>query len=59
MAWAQLQEKYATRLDVPGEEWSTLVNEIEQREKSDLQADYLGNPGSTCPIFGLRSKRRR
>ncbi len=33
--------------------------DIEQREKRDLQADYLGNSGSTCPILGLRSKRRR
>ena len=26
MAWAQLQDKYPTRLDVPQEEWNTLVD---------------------------------
>ncbi|HVT30560.1 MAG TPA: preprotein translocase subunit SecA, partial [Lacipirellulaceae bacterium] len=33
MAWAQLQTKYPTRLDVPQDEWNKLVGEIEQREK--------------------------
>ena len=30
MAWALLQDKYETRLDVPQEEWNQLVQEIEQ-----------------------------
>ena len=29
MAWARLQDKYETRLDVPREEWDALVEEIE------------------------------
>ncbi len=33
MAWAKLQEKYPTRLEVPQEEWDALVREIEQREQ--------------------------
>src|SRR5207237_9826455 len=33
MAWAILQDKYATRLDVPPAEWDALVREIETREK--------------------------
>ena len=34
MAWARLQDKYETRLDVPREEWDALVAEIdEQREQ--------------------------
>src|SRR5690606_1642950 len=33
MAWAELQDKYATRLDVPNEEWEQLVAKIERREK--------------------------
>ena len=33
MAWALLQDKYATRLDVPQEEWTALIKEIEEREK--------------------------
>ncbi|MEY4176774.1 MAG: hypothetical protein RLY70_348 [Planctomycetota bacterium] len=32
MAWAVLQEKYPTRLEVPPEEWTRLVDEIERRE---------------------------
>ena len=30
MAWARLQDKYETRLDVPREEWDGLVDEIDQ-----------------------------
>src|SRR5213079_3521978 len=29
MAWALLQDKYATRLDVPQQEWTDLVHQIE------------------------------
>ena len=30
MAWARLQDTYATRLDVPQEEWETLVKSIDE-----------------------------
>ena len=30
MAWARLQDKYPTRLDVPNEEWEELVNSIDE-----------------------------
>ncbi|MGI9517448.1 MAG: DEAD/DEAH box helicase, partial [Pirellulaceae bacterium] len=33
MAWAQLQDKYETRLDVPREEWDALVVQIDQEHK--------------------------
>ena len=33
MAWGQLQHKYATRLDVPQDEWINLVREIDERAK--------------------------
>ena len=33
MAWAQLQEKYPTRLEVPQAEWDALVNEIEHASR--------------------------
>ena len=33
MAWAVLQTKYPTRLDVPPAEWDALVREIEEREQ--------------------------
>jgi preprotein translocase subunit SecA len=32
MAWARLQDKYPTRLEVPPAEWDALVREIEARE---------------------------
>ena len=35
MAWARLQDKYETRLDVPREEWDALVAEIEAAEKHE------------------------
>ncbi|HEV3137932.1 MAG TPA: SEC-C metal-binding domain-containing protein [Pirellulales bacterium] len=41
MAWALLQDKYATRLDVPPEEWSALVKEIEQREKMKAEGEEV------------------
>ena len=30
MAWARLQDTYPTRLDVPLEEWDSLVAEIDE-----------------------------
>ena len=38
MAWAQLKDKYATRLDVPDEDWKTLVDAIEAKEKTKERA---------------------
>ena len=34
MAWAILQDKYPTRLDVPQSEWDALVAQIEERESA-------------------------
>ncbi len=33
LAWARLKNKYATRLDVPEDEWKAVVDEIESKEK--------------------------
>lgn len=44
-AWAMLQHKYPTRLEVPKEEWSALVHEIEERDnmkKEGVRAKELG-----------------
>ena len=35
MAWAQLQHKYPTRLEVPDDEWNTLVQEIDEKRKNE------------------------
>lgn len=40
MAWAQLQDKYPTRLDVPREEWDALVHEIDQAEKMKEEGQH-------------------
>jgi len=45
MAWAQLQEKYPTRLEVPQEEWDTLVREIEQREQMKAEGRVVAGMG--------------
>ncbi len=45
MAWAQLQEKYPTRLDVPPDEWDALVNEIEGREQTKAEGPRGGGDG--------------
>src|SRR5690606_36411021 len=45
MAWAKLQDKYATRLDVPKEEWEALVNEIQTREKMKEQGQEVKQIG--------------
>ena len=37
MAWAQLQDKYPTRLEVPPAEWDALVKQIEEREKCKVE----------------------
>src|SRR5690606_16797031 len=39
MAWAQMQHKYPTRLEVPDEEWNALVEEIDQREKMSEEGE--------------------
>ncbi len=41
MAWALLQDKYATRLDVPQEEWIALVKQIEEREKMKAEGQEV------------------
>src|SRR3954470_7804591 len=45
MAWALLQDKYPTRLDVPQEEWHALVAEIQQRENMKLEGQEVKELG--------------
>jgi preprotein translocase subunit SecA len=59
MAWAQLQEKYATRLDVPAEEWDQLVNEIEQREQMKVEGREVANLGGLHIVGTERHEARR
>ena len=59
MAWAILQDKYPTRLDVPAEEWDRLVSEIEQREKMHEQGDHVKWIGGLHVIGTERHEARR
>ncbi|MBN1591549.1 MAG: SEC-C domain-containing protein [Pirellulales bacterium] len=59
MAWAKLQEKYETRLDVPREEWDALVNEIEQRERTKVEGREVAAMGGLHIIGTERHEARR
>ncbi|MHB8899403.1 MAG: preprotein translocase subunit SecA [Thermoguttaceae bacterium] len=59
MAWAQLQEKYPTRLDVPQDEWDTLVKEIEQREGMRTEGRAVAALGGLHIIGSERHEARR
>ncbi|MBN2217154.1 MAG: SEC-C domain-containing protein, partial [Pirellulales bacterium] len=59
MAWALLQEKYATRLDVPREEWDALVAEIEAREKTKPEGREVASLGGLHIIGTERHEARR
>lgn len=59
MAWAQLQHKHPTRLEVPEEEWETLVNEIEQREGMKSEGQLVRSLGGLYVIGTERHESRR
>jgi len=59
MAWAQLQEKYPTRLEVPPDEWDMLVKEIEQREQMKPEGREVAAMGGLHIIGTERHEARR
>lgn len=59
MAWALLQNKYETRLDVPQEEWTQLVREIEEREKMKAEGQEVKQLGGLHIIGSERHEARR
>jgi preprotein translocase subunit SecA len=59
MAWAVLQDKYATRLDVPRAEWDQLVKEIEQRERMREEGEQVKQLGGLHVIGTERHEARR
>jgi preprotein translocase subunit SecA len=59
MAWAQLQDKYPTRLEVPKEEWDSLVHEIEQRERMKEMGEQVRDIGGLYVIATERHESRR
>jgi len=59
MAWAQLQDKYQTRLDVPKQEWHQLVAEIERREGMKAEGEEVKKLGGLHIIGTERHEARR
>ncbi len=59
MAWAMLQEKYPTRLDVPRAEWDALVQQIEQREQMKAEGREVAAMGGLHIIGSERHEARR
>lgn len=59
LAWAQLQDKYPTRLEVPKEEWEGLISEIDQREKMKEEGERVRDIGGLYVIATERHESRR
>ena len=59
MAWARLQDTYETRLDVPREEWDSLVEEIETKEEMPEDGEEVKRLGGLHVIGTERHDARR
>ncbi|HWB00118.1 MAG TPA: SEC-C metal-binding domain-containing protein [Pirellulales bacterium] len=59
MAWAILQTKYASRLDVPQDEWIALVKEIDDREQMKAEGKEVKALGGLHIIGTERHEARR
>lgn len=59
MAWAQLQDQYPTRLEVPKETWESLVKEIETRESMKTEGQAIKELGGLYVVGTERHESRR
>jgi preprotein translocase subunit SecA len=59
MAWAKLKNKYASRLDVPEDEWKQLVREIETKEKMKEEGRRVAELGGLHIVGTERHDARR
>src|SRR5207302_487604 len=59
MAWAQLKNKYASRLDVPEDEWKRTVDAIETKEKTKEEGRKVAGMGGLHIIGTERHEARR
>jgi preprotein translocase subunit SecA len=59
LAWARLKDKYATRLDVPEDEWKRTVDEIETKEKMKEEGRKVAEMGGIHIIGTERHEARR
>jgi preprotein translocase subunit SecA len=59
MAWARLQDKYPTRLDVPLEEWNELVDSIDREYRMAEMGEEVKRLGGLHVIGSERHDARR
>ncbi len=59
MAWSQLRHKYASRLDVPEEEWKRTVDGIESKEKTREEGRKVAEMGGLHILGTERHEARR
>ncbi len=59
MAWALLQDKYETRLDVPNDEWDELVDKIRTEENMEAEGDEIRDLGGLHIVGTERHEARR
>jgi len=59
MAWDQLKNKYASRLDVPKREWDELADSIAQREGMKSEGRHVAETGGLHVIGTERHDSRR
>ncbi|MFO7905930.1 MAG: SEC-C metal-binding domain-containing protein [Pirellulaceae bacterium] len=59
MAWARLQDKYETRLDVPREEWDAVMAEVERSERMKEDGEIVKQCGGLHVIGTERHDARR
>jgi preprotein translocase subunit SecA len=59
LAWARLKHKYASRLDVPEDEWKALVDEIERKEKMKEEGRQVAEMGGLHIVGTERHDARR
>lgn len=58
-AWAQLQNKYATRLEVPDAEWNELTNSIDKAEGMSEEGQVVREIGGLYVLGTERHESRR
>jgi preprotein translocase subunit SecA len=59
LAWARLKDKYASRLDVPEDEWKQVVEEIERKEKMKEEGRKVAEMGGMHIVGTERHDARR
>jgi preprotein translocase subunit SecA len=59
LAWARLKDKYASRLDVPEDEWKQIVEEIERKEKMKEEGRKVAEMGGMHIVGTERHDARR